>query len=741
MTSRSGGRIERPGPTTDESNGAASETIIFDVDGMTCATCALRIERVLGKQPGVRDAVVNFAGQEAKATVSSGADVDELRRAVERIGYNMTPVDPDRVGPVERYAAEEEEQRRNVAWSALLAVPLMALSMLGPDTTPVRWVEAGLAAPVVFLFGSQFHRAAWRRLVNGGTNMDTLISLGSLAAFGYSLYGLIEGETVFFETAGMIVTLILLGRYFEARSKGKASKALVKLLELGARQARVLRDGAETAVDPIDVLPGETVVVLPGEKVPVDGVVSSGTTSIDESLLTGESLPVDKGAGDSVYAATVNRQGRIELEATEVGSNTALAQIVRLVEDAQASRAPVQRLADRISSVFVPLVIVVAVATLLGWLASGADLSEAVRNGVAVLIIACPCALGLATPTAIMVGSGRGAELGVLYKGAEVFERACRVETVVFDKTGTLTNGTMTVTDVVARDEEAFLHLVASLEAASGHPIGAAVAAEAVGRRLELVLPDTVEAVAGSGVVGVVGGVEVTAGRRDLLAERGIAVPGGLLEAVDRLERDGKTVFLGAWDGRARGAVALADEIRPTSRATVRKLHEDGMTTVMMTGDNKRTAEAIASQAGIDSVRAEILPAGKAGAVDEMRSGGVRVAFVGDGINDAPALTTADLGVAIGSGTDVAIEAADVVLLSGDPALVVTALELARRTLRTIRQNLFWAFFYNVAAIPLAAAGLLDPMIAAGAMAFSSVSVVTNSLRLRRHETWLPDAP
>ncbi|HEX9854264.1 MAG TPA: heavy metal translocating P-type ATPase [Acidimicrobiia bacterium] len=716
------------------SQATTERTIAFDVEGMTCASCAIRIERVLGRQEGVASAVVNFAGQEARATVSPTVSVAVLQDAVEKIGYKVTPMEPghERSTPVERYAAEERAQLRNVALSALFALPLMAISMLGPETTGARLVQAALAVPVVFVFGSQFHRGAWRRLVNRGANMDTLISLGSLAAFTYSVWALLSGEHVFFETAGMIVTLILLGRFFEARSKGRASQAVVKLMELGAREARVIRGGVEVTVDPLELSPGEVVVVHPGEKVPTDGTIVTGRSTIDESMLTGESVPVDKSEGDEVFGATVNQHGRIEIAVTRVGPNTALAQIVRLVEDAQASKAPIQQLADRLSGVFVPAVIGIATITFLGWLVGTGDVPTAIRNGVAVLIIACPCALGLATPTAIMVGSGRGAELGVLFKGADAFERAKAIDTVVFDKTGTLTRGLMSVTDVISPDERTFLHLVGSIEAASGHPIGSAVALAADERHIELAIPEAVEAVAGNGVVGVVNGTEVTAGKSKLLADRGLLVPAGLADAAARLEREGKTAFLAGWDGEARGAFGLADAIRPSSAATVGALHASGITTAMVTGDNRRTAEAIAAEVGIEIVLAEVLPEEKASEVARLQGAGATPAFVGDGINDAPALTAASLGIAIGTGTDIAIEAADVVLMSGDPRLVVTALDLAKRTFRTIEQNLFWAFFYNVAAIPLASAGLLDPMIAAGAMAFSSVSVVTNSLRLRR---------
>jgi heavy metal translocating P-type ATPase len=712
-----------------------SPQITFDVEGMTCASCALRIERILSRQDGVEGAVVNFAGQEARATVVPGTDVSALQAAIDKIGYSITPLAPgdERVTPVERYAEEVRFQRRNVLLGALFTAPLMVLSMLVAKSDANRIAQLVLTTPVVFIFGAQFHRIAFKRLRGRDATMDTLISVGSLAAYFYSVWALFTDEPVFFETAGMIITLILLGRFFEARAKGRASQAIAKLAELGAKEARVIRNGEAVMVDPLELAPGDTVIVLAGEKIPVDGAITAGRTSVDESMLTGESIPVDHEIGDTVYGATVNQQGRIEIDVTHVGPNTALAQIVRLVEDAQATKAPVQRLADRVAGVFVPVVIAIALVVFVGWLIGTGEMSTAVRNGVAVLIIACPCALGLATPTAIMVGSGRGAELGVLFKGADVFERARAIDTVVFDKTGTLTRGAMTLSDVdAAGDEREFLRLVGSVEAASEHPIGKGVALGVEERDIDLVPVADVEAVSGRGVVGTVDGVEVVVGKPKLMADRGLQIPDRFLDALEQYESDGKTAFLAGWEGEVRGALAVADTVRPSSASTVAALHEAGTDTVMLTGDNRRTAEAIAGQVGIQRVLAEVMPGDKSAEVERLQSEGKVVGFVGDGINDAPALTQADLGMAVGTGTDVAIEAGDIVLMSGDPALASTALRLARRTFGTIRQNLFWAFFYNTAAIPLAAAGLLNPMIAAGAMAFSSVSVVTNSLRLRR---------
>jgi heavy metal translocating P-type ATPase len=608
----------------------------------------------------------------------------------------------------------------------------MALAMLGSDSDTQRVVQGLLAAPVVFVFGAQFHRIAWKRARTFDATMDTLVSVGTLAAFTYSTWALFTENPIFFETSAMIVTLILLGRFFEARAKGQASQAVTKLLELSAREARVIRGGEQVMVDPLDLRPGETMVILPGEKVPTDGIVTAGSTSIDESMLTGESMPVDRSVGEEVFGATVNQQGRIEVEVRQVGPNTALARIVRMVEDAQATKAPVQHLADKISGVFVPIVILIATVVFVGWLIGTGEVATAMRNGVAVLIIACPCALGLATPTAIMVGSGRGAELGVLFKNAEVFERARDINVVMFDKTGTLTRGAMTLSDVVTtEDEEEFLVRLGSVEAASGHPIGMAVALGAEERGATLVEPANVAAVPGSGVVGSIDGTKIVIGKPALLTEHGIDL-GDYAVVMADFERQGKTAFVAGWDGSARGAIAVADTIRPTAAATVADLKALGASSTMITGDNMTTATAIGAQVGIDEIIAEVLPGDKASEVARVQSEGRTVAFVGDGINDAPALTQADLGMAVGSGTDVAIEAGDLVLVSGDPRLAATALQLAKATFRTIRQNLGWAFGYNIAAIPLAAAGLLNPMIAAGAMAFSSVSVVTNSLRLRR---------
>ncbi|NNL12466.1 MAG: copper-translocating P-type ATPase [Acidimicrobiia bacterium] len=713
----------------------ASVAVSFEVDGMTCASCAVRIERVLGKQDGVASAVVNYAGAEAVVKLDPSANVGDLTAAIDKLGYHLTERAPEdeREAPSHRYAREFLFQRRNLAWAAAFTIPLILVMLIGDGSTGAKVAMWVLATPVVFVFGWQFHRNALLRLRAFDTSMDTLVSMGTLAAYGYSAWAVFAEEEVFFETAALIITFILLGRFFEARAKGNASQAISRLLELGAKEARILRNGVETLVPVETVRPGDLMVVNPGEKVPTDGRINAGRSSLDESLLTGESLPVDKGPGDAVFGATVNHQGRIVVEATAVGADTALSQIARMVEAAQASKAPAQRLADRVSSIFVPIVIVLAVATGLVWLAVSGEVETALRNSVAVLIIACPCALGLATPTAIMVGSGRGAELGILFKTAEVFERTRTVDTIAFDKTGTITTGRMTVDAVETMvDEDRFFTLVASLESASGHPVARALTLAAEERGLSLSSPSDVEELPGGGIRGTVDGTGVVVGNIGLIRSIGMEITPDVTGRVDELESRGRTVFLAAWNGEIRGVVGVVDAPRPAVAGAIRQLAAMDIDLVMVTGDNPVTANAVAEDVGIGRVLDQVRPAEKAAAVEMLQQRGETVAFVGDGVNDAPALTQADLGMAVGSGTDIAIEAGDVVLLSGDPRLVVTAVRLARRTHRTISQNLFWAFFYNAAAIPLAALGQLDPSVAALAMAFSSVSVVMNSVRLRR---------
>jgi cation-transporting ATPase V/Cu+-exporting ATPase len=713
----------------------STSSATFDIEGMTCASCALRIERVLGKQEGVTSAIVNYAGHEARAEVGPDVDIEALQAAVDKIGYQMEQVadGEERTSVTERYAEEVRYQRRNVLAAAAFTLPVLLLAQFGPDRLWADFLQALLTTVVLFAFGAQFHKATYKQIKSMSPAMDTLVSVGTITARAFSLFSVVTGGDLFFETAAIIITLILLGRYFEARAKGQASNAITKLLEIGAKQARVVRAGSEQMIPVEELTIGDTVIILPGEKIAADGTVTAGNSSIDESMLTGESAPVDKTKGDDVFGATVNQQGRLEFRATRIGKDTALSQIVRLVEEAQATKAPVQKLADRVSGVFVPIVIGIALTVFVVWLAVNGGVSVALSNAVAVLIIACPCAMGLATPTAIMVGSGRGAELGVLFKNAEVFERAKRVDVVVFDKTGTLTRGAMTLTEVVSGDDQAgVLFLAGSVEGASEHPIGKAVALGAEERDIELVTPTDFEALGGQGVVGTVDGVEVTVGKAKLMADRGLLVPSRFLDAMESIELAGHTAFLVGWDGEVRGSLGVADSLRDSAASAVSNLRDQGMEVVMLTGDNQRTADTIAAQVGIDRVIAEVMPADKAEVVKRLMDEGKSVGFVGDGINDAPALTRADLGMAVGSGTDVAIEAGDVVLMSGDPMLAVTSLGLARATFKTIVQNLFWAFGYNTAAIPLAALGFLNPMAAAGAMAFSSVSVVTNSVRLKR---------
>ena len=716
---------------------ADTETLVFDVEGMTCASCALRIERVLSRQDGVATAVVSFAGQEARVEALPGADVPTLEAAVARIGYKVTRSLPEErtTSVEERYDADARRQWRNFAGAALLTVPAFYLSMFGSmDSTMLKAVVWGLATPVEFVFGWQFHHNAAKRLRSLGAGMDTLVSMGTLAAYGFSVWAYFAREPVYFETAAVIITFILLGRYFEARAKGRASHAVARLLELGAKEARVRRDGTEVSVPIAAVRPGDLMVVRPGERIPTDGRVVEGTSAVDEGMLTGESAPVTRGPGDTVFGATVNQHGQLVVQATRVGSETALAQIVRLVEEAQATKAPIQHLADRIAGVFVPVVLGIAAVTFGLWFGIGREAGPAMQAAVAVLVIACPCALGLATPTAIMVGSGRGAELGVLFKSADIFERSRRVDTVVFDKTGTLTRGAMTLHSLeTTEDRRRALYLVGTVEAASEHPAGKAVALGAEEEGVDLGAVTGFAAVPGLGVRGTVDGVEVLVGRPALLGGAGWEVPGELSEALAAMEDAGYTAFLAGWEGRARVALSVADSLRPSAAPAVAALQASGVEVAMVTGDNRRTANAIAAQVGITRVAAEVLPGAKADEVARLQAEGRTVAFVGDGINDAPALTRADLGMAVGTGTDVAIEAGDVVLMSGDPALARTALGLAGATFRIIRQNLFWAFGYNTAAIPLAAAGFLDPIIAAATMALSSVSVVSNSLRLRRY--------
>ena len=687
---------------------------------------------------------MNLAGASASVRTDGAVDIDALSAAVDKIGYGLSvhEAGEEARDVVAMYTDEERLQRRRF-WTALVfTVPAMLLHLFGPHALWNSMLQGVLVTPVVFWAGAQYHQRAWKQTRNGSANMDTLISIGSLAAYFYSLAALALGESVFFETAGMIITLITLGKVFEARAKGRASSAVHRLLELGATEATLLTSSGESRVPIDNIIPGDRLVVAPGERIPTDGVIESGSSTVDESMLTGEPLPVTKAEGDDVVGATVNQAGRLVMRATRVGSDTTLASIVRMVEEAQGSKAPIQRLADVYSGRFVQGVLLISLAVFGFWLLAGDGVGTAVRIAVSVLIIACPCALGLATPTAVMVGSGRGAELGILYKRAEVFERARDVDTILFDKTGTLTTGVMAPQMVVTdADRDEFLRLVGSLEVASGHPIGIAVGLAADEDEVDLVAVETVQSVPGLGVYGTVEGHSVVAGKATLVAEHGLTRAERWLETFEDGESRGFTTFFAGWDGLVRGVIAVSDSIRAESTAAIQRLDEIGITAEMVTGDNHETANRVGAEIGIESVYASATPASKAKRVGELQEKGKVVAFFGDGVNDAPALSQADLGLAVGSGTGVAIEAGDVVLLRDDPRLAPVAVELAESTLRTIRSNLIWAFLYNTVAIPIAAVGLLNPTIAAAAMAFSSVSVVLNALRLKRFRPFYLHGP
>ncbi|MEV0527891.1 heavy metal translocating P-type ATPase [Streptomyces sp. NPDC050439] len=735
------------------------------VGGMTCASCSARIEKKLNRVEGVT-ASVNLATEKAKVSYAEGVEVAQLIATVEKLGYSaaeIVPAPPEPQAPeTTADITEPDTLRQRLIGSALLSLPVVLLAMVPSlQFDNWQWLSLTLAAPVVVWGGHPFHRAAFTNLRHGAATMDTLVSVGTLAAFGWSLWALFLGDagmpgmrhgfeftvsradaasTLYLEVAAGVITFILLGRWLEARSKRKAGAALRTLLELGAKEAAVLRDGAEVRTPVARLVVGDRFVVRPGETVATDGTVVDGASAVDVSMLTGESVPVDVAAGDAVTGATTNVSGRLVVEATRVGSDTQLARMARLVEDAQTGKAQVQRLADRIAGIFVPVVLMIATATLGGWLGATGDVTAAFTAAVAVLIIACPCALGLATPTALMVGTGRGAQLGILIKGPEVLESTRRVDTIVLDKTGTVTTGRMTLRDVYAvgdTEEKELLRLAGALEHASEHPVARAVAA---GAAAESGLPvgalpavQGFENIAGSGVRGTVEGHLVLAGRERLLADAGVEGLASVASLRARAEEAGRTAVLVAWDGVARGVLTVADTVKDTSADAVRELRALGLTPVLLTGDNRAVALAVAQSVGIgaDAVYAEVLPEDKVDVVRRLRDEGKVVAMVGDGVNDAAALATADLGLAMGTGTDAAIEASDLTLVRGDLRGAADAIRLSRKTLATIKGNLFWAFGYNVAALPLAAAGLLNPMIAGAAMAFSSVFVVTNSLRLR----------
>ncbi|MFF5103746.1 heavy metal translocating P-type ATPase [Streptomyces sp. NPDC000134] len=747
---------------TTRTTGTTAE-VELAIGGMTCASCAARVEKKLNRMDGVT-ATVNYATEKAKVSYADDVSVRDLIATVEATGYTAREPEPparDDAGAPDADAAAEDALRplrQRLVTAVTLAVPVIAMAMVPALQFEYwQWLSLTLAAPVVTYAAWPFHRAAVTNARHGAATMDTLISVGTSAAFLWSLWALFLGTAgtpgmthpfeltiargdgagnIYLEAAAGVTAFILAGRYFEARSKRKAGAALKALLELGAKDVTVLRGGREERVPAGELKAGDRFLVRPGEKIATDGTVVEGTSAVDASMLTGESVPVEVAVGDAVTGATVNVGGRLVVEATRVGADTQLARMAKLVEDAQNGKAAAQRLADRISGVFVPVVIALALATLGFWLGNGAGLTAAFTAAVAVLIIACPCALGLATPTALMVGTGRGAQLGILIKGPEVLESTRRVDTVVLDKTGTVTTGRMTLLAVhtaEGTDEDEVLRLAGALEHASEHPVARAVADGARSRLGALPVPEDFANVPGLGVQGVVEGHAVLVGREKLLAEWALDLPAGLARARAGAEAAGRTAITVAWDGEARAVLEVADAVKETSAEAVAGLRALGLRPVLLTGDNRAVAESVAREVGIapQDVIAEVLPQDKVDVVERLQGEGRTVAMVGDGVNDAAALARADLGLAMGTGTDAAIEAGDLTLVRGDLRAAVDAIRLARRTLGTIRSNLFWAFAYNVAALPLAAAGLLNPMIAGAAMAFSSVFVVGNSLRLR----------
>ncbi|SFI46765.1 MULTISPECIES: heavy metal translocating P-type ATPase [Microbacterium] len=741
----------------------------LNITGMTCASCATRVERKLNKLPGVA-ATVNFATEKARIHAESPVEVAELIAAVEQAGYGASaPAPSANVDTLtEQHQVPQDAEvvslRQRLIGSAVLAVPVAALSMIPAlQFTHWQWLVLTLAAPVVVWGAWPFHRAAAVNARHGAATMDTLISVGVLAAFGWSLYALFfggagmpgmrmsvtfvgtpqaGGHEVYLEVAALVTVFILLGRYLETRAKRKSGEALRALLELGAKDAVILRSGAEQRISAAQLVPGDIVVVRPGEKIPADGLVTEGVSAVDESMLTGESVPVEVAPGSRVVGATVNTGGRLLVQTTRVGADTELARMARLVEEAQTGKAEVQRLADRVSAIFVPVVIVLAVAAFAGWLIAGAGPAVAFTAAVTTLIIACPCALGLATPTALLVGTGRGAQLGILIRGPQVLEQTRRIDTVVLDKTGTVTAGTMTVIGihpVPGTADAELMQVAAALEHGSEHPIGRAIAAAAEGPILPV---ESFAAEPGQGVQGLVEGRMVVAGRAAWIATQwSLRIPDELSATIAGDEAAGATVTVVAWDGQVRGTISVADTIKPSSRDAIARLRELGLTPILLTGDNPGAARTIADQAGIEDVRAGVTPQGKLDTIRNLQAAGRVVAMVGDGVNDAAALAAADLGIAMGTGTDAAMTAADLTIVSGDLVLVPDAIRLARRTLGTIKGNLFWAFAYNVAAIPVAMLALLNPILAGAAMAFSSVFVVTNSLRLRRFRPVSAPAP
>lgn len=733
--------------------GTVGESADFQIMGMTCAACAARIEKGLNKLPGVSKATVNLALETAHVEYNP-AEVTpaDMIQKVEKIGYKAA-LKGEKKEPGDHRQKEIKHQKLKLLVSALLSFPLLWAMVSHfsftsfiwlPDLFMNPWFQFALATPVQFIIGRQFYIGAYKALRNGSANMDVLVALGTSAAYFYSLYQTIETINahghhqvdLYYETSAVLITLILLGKLFEALAKGRSSEAIKTLMGLQAKSATVIRAGQEMTVPVEQVLVGDVVVVKPGEKIPVDGEVVSGTSSVDESMLTGESIPVEKREGDKVIGATINKNGMLQIKATKVGRETALAQIIKVVEEAQGSKAPIQRVADVISGIFVPIVVGIAVVTFLVWYIAvePGSFASALEKAIAVLVIACPCALGLATPTSIMAGSGRAAELGVLFKGGEHLEATHRIDAIVLDKTGTVTKGKPELTDVIIEngmEELTFLRLVGAAEKNSEHPLAEAIVAGIQEKGIELPQTEQFEAIPGYGIRAIIDGLELHIGTRKLMRKYGIRAE-SVFDKMNRLEESGKTAMLVAIEGRYAGVVAVADTIKETSKEAVKRLKNLGIEVIMITGDNERTAKAIAAQAGIDKVLAEVLPEGKAAEVKKLQESGKKVAMVGDGINDAPALATADIGMAIGTGTDVAMEAADVTLMRGDLNSIPDAIFMSRKTMSNIKQNLFWALAYNVIGIPVAALGFLAPWLAGAAMALSSVSVVLNALRLQR---------
>ncbi|MEI4768983.1 heavy metal translocating P-type ATPase [Psychrobacillus sp. FJAT-51614] len=731
--------------------GVAKEKKEFAITGMTCAACATRIEKGLNKLEGVSFANVNLALENATVEYNpSQISVADIIARVEKLGYEAHNKENEKEAVDYREQAIQKQKRKFIL-SAILSLPLL-WTMVGhfsftsfiymPDFLMNPWVQMTLATPVQFIIGKQFYVSAYKALRNKSANMDVLVVMGTSAAYFYSVYQAIitAGEhhsaQLYFETSAVLITLILLGKLFEAKAKGRSSEAIKKLMGLQAKTALVIRNETEVEIPLEEVVTGDIILVKPGEKIPVDGEVIEGNTAVDESMLTGESIPVDKTIGDSLFGSTINKNGFLKMKATKIGRDTALAQIIKVVEDAQGSKAPIQRLADKISGVFVPIVIGIAIITFLVWFffVVPGEFTPALEALIAVLVIACPCALGLATPTSIMAGSGRAAEFGILFKGGEHLETTHHIDTVIVDKTGTVTNGKPELTDVIVADgvnEKEFLALIGAAEKQSEHPLAEAIVQGIQERNIQLKNVQHFEAVPGYGVITTVNGKEIVVGTRKLMTQSNVDIS-NIQVIMEELEANGKTAMLASIDGQYAGLIAVADTIKDSSKKAIKRLKEMNIEVIMMTGDNQRTATAIGKEVGIDHVIAEVLPEGKAEEVKKLQATGKKVAMVGDGINDAPALAVADIGMAIGTGTDVAMEAADITLIRGDLNSIADAIIMSRKTMKNIKQNLFWAFAYNTLGIPIAAVGLLAPWVAGAAMAFSSVSVVVNALRLQR---------